>query len=237
MTLVVVPFTHVHEATDRSVCAHFAPHVRVEFAYVGDSLTAYWERLCRAWADAEDLIVVEHDIEVHGDVLPQLDACPNLWCTFPYLGRQRQELKQALGCTRFRSELMGTLPELIERFDGHHWQRLDCELATRLHWAGFEPCVHHPAVIHHHDYGAPGGPPPTIPGWTPATRPSAPLAAALAVERPWLGGTWRTGGRACGCGSALDPTQTYTLAGELACFHCWERALDEARDAEEDSDA
>lgn len=74
-----------------------------ELVYVGDTFTSYWEAIAARWGRGEDLLVVEHDIVLHGDVIRQFEACPNVWCTFPYW--KDGWLDQALGCTRFRAEV------------------------------------------------------------------------------------------------------------------------------------
>jgi hypothetical protein len=44
-----------------------------------------------------------------------MEACPELWCAFPYeLAPDNRTRTAVLGCTRFRGDLMQRYPEAIE---------------------------------------------------------------------------------------------------------------------------
>lgn len=163
---IVVPYTRLHERAIRPLM-----DLRLgaqAFAYVGQDDEAYWRLLCELWADAEDFLIVEHDMELHAEVIPQLVACENDWCVFPYSGsqpiwtRKRTDnpprtpvvFRCALGCTRFRRQLMLDEPQAITHMRLHTWRRLDSQLASYLFQHGYKACEHEPHVIHHHDYAA-----------------------------------------------------------------------------------
>lgn len=157
---VVVPYVGAspHPATLASVAAHSAD---VELHRIDETDgQGYWRLLDELWRGPSDLVIVEHDVELHEDVLPSFERCSRPWCTFPYrIFNERQQREgtatMALGCVRFRGWLRRRDVELWQRFERRHWQRLDAELATRLHLDPFTTtaCVHAPPVTHHHDYG------------------------------------------------------------------------------------
>jgi hypothetical protein len=120
----------------------------------------YWREIAARWNGTEDLVTVEHDIEVHSRVLPSFDACPNLWCVYPYEIMERGRwLDFGLGCTRFRAaaqravtaEAISSMPGECSRCGGAPgcWAHLDCKIYWAMTAAGISRCVHWPAVIHH----------------------------------------------------------------------------------------
>ena len=126
---------------------------------VGFGVTDYWQVLGRWWENCgrtrRDLMVVEHDVVVHGDVLRSFDECPEPLCAFTYwLGGS---YGYGLGCTRFRRELIRVHPDAVDRA-GHlttdglpvvgHWKRMD----TRMWQVLGPPHVHEPPVKHLHEY-------------------------------------------------------------------------------------
>lgn len=56
-----------------------------EMVYTGGSDTAYWEALCARWNKGDDLVTVEQDNVLHDKVIPEFEACKEIWCTFPYI--------------------------------------------------------------------------------------------------------------------------------------------------------
>lgn len=70
-----------------------------EKVYVGRTFTSYWQAIADRWG-SDDLLIVEHDIVIHDQVVDQLEECPNVWCVFPYW--HDTWLDENLGCTRFR---------------------------------------------------------------------------------------------------------------------------------------
>jgi hypothetical protein len=113
---IVVPYTDLHPAT----LAALEPHRhRVEPIQVVDE-GAYWRLFQSLWQRGEDFILVEHDIEVNESTITGFDECPASWCTAKYRWRRREGyrgptdviLVHALGCVRYRAELMAQIPEL-----------------------------------------------------------------------------------------------------------------------------
>ena len=111
--------------------------------------TRYHEQLERYWQAGADWVNVEHDLVIDERVLPAFEACAEPWCVFVY------ELAcgytpGALGCVRFRAELMAALPDAM-RLAGladtsgvvaKAWYRTDVRLDLYLRHAGYRPHVH-----------------------------------------------------------------------------------------------
>lgn len=109
----------------------------------------------------EDLVVIEHDIEIHDQVISQFASCPSDWCTFAYwypYPADPQMVYQALGCTKFSARLQRQFPiqaieERAERQDGLPprpvWHSCDIYITRALICGDVETCRHEPAVIHH----------------------------------------------------------------------------------------
>lgn len=128
-----------------------APHA--EKVQLGSGPIAYWSLLADLWHAGGSFILVEHDVEIHERVVRTFTHCPKPWCTFPYAG-PNDLFYEALGCTRFRSTLIGTLPALLDSIDPKRrdWRGLDSQIAGALRAAGHRPHVHWPEVLHHHRY-------------------------------------------------------------------------------------
>jgi hypothetical protein len=100
---VLCAYTDLYPATKEAL-ARYAPET--EFVDVSGDDYAYWRAITGRWTGEDDLLVVEHDIEIHDQVIPQLEACEEPWCTFPYrLWRPDAWCYASLGCTRFSAEL------------------------------------------------------------------------------------------------------------------------------------
>lgn len=134
-------YTALHPA-----CAAALPEGAIRTDVSGDDM-AYWRVLRSLWAGAAPLLVIEHDIELHAQVLPQLAACIRDWCTFPYAQQPGLNFTctQALGCTRFSAGLQRAVPFPAPA----RWESLDGAIATVLLAAGHSAHVHEPAVTHH----------------------------------------------------------------------------------------
>jgi hypothetical protein len=129
-----------------------------EFVYVGDSITAYWDSITGRWG-TDDLMVVEHDIKIHGEVQAQFEACPNQWCTFPYWSTGTW-FTRALGCTRFRKEIMGqvSVQAIQDETTGYCssckgeirgcWLHVDVQISRAMDHRNILPCIHSPHVEH-----------------------------------------------------------------------------------------
>jgi hypothetical protein len=153
---VVVPFTRLDDRT-RSLLDRHAPGwvgVELDPAQPG----AYQSLMEAEWQRPGDLMVVEHDIGIHADVLPDFTDCPGLWCGNPY--NIAGQLLVCLGCTRFRAELKTAVPDLFGLidalpFDGlqpRDWRRMDVRIAGVLQSRGFGVHTHHRPVDHYHEY-------------------------------------------------------------------------------------
>jgi len=100
---VLCCFTDLYDATQAAL-AKYAPDA--ELVDVSGDDYAYWKAICAAWTGEDDLLIVEQDIEIHKTVIPQMAACPEPWCTFPYrLWRPDAWCYNALGCTKFSAGL------------------------------------------------------------------------------------------------------------------------------------
>lgn len=154
---VVCPHTELLHPLTVGALAIWAPHA--EFVELGRRTDAYWELLDGLWAAGDAFVVVEHDIEIHDQVLPEFEACPEPWCVFPYRGPGEVILDQSLGCTRFSAELLereaGLFRSTADFSDGlspKDWRRIDSILLGFLRQAGYVPHIHGPNVTHHHPY-------------------------------------------------------------------------------------
>ena len=61
---------------------------------------AYWDAMEIRWTGVQDLLIVEHDVVVTAEVLPQMLACPEPWCAHSSGGTPF-----GLRCTRFSARL------------------------------------------------------------------------------------------------------------------------------------
>lgn len=136
--------------------ARYAPEA--EMVDLGSRHDAYYALLREVWADGKAFLLVEHDIELHEAVIPELGACQEPWCLYAYnIGWPPAPVRSALGCVRFSARLLAEFPDAIAGLPVRGWQQLDCSLYPRLREAGFRPHEHEPLVAHHHRYAAPGG--------------------------------------------------------------------------------
>jgi hypothetical protein len=105
------------------------------------------------------VLIVEHDIELTLRALRQALRCKCEWSTSQYRGTNRTLIANALGCTRFRSSLMQTVPDAMNRAmqdrsfgaDPADWLSMDAKLYAVLRSTGRVPHVHD-EVPHHHVY-------------------------------------------------------------------------------------
>ena len=158
---VVVPYVNLHPLALKGLQEH-APDA--DLVDLGPGSDRYYLYLCGLWREGESFLIVEQDIEIHGDVLPQLEQCPEPWCIFPYPGPRPARgwsqnpdndpnahlLYRSLGCTRFSSELMGKFPGFMNGLPCHDWRRLDAVIHPRLEAQRFKAHIHWPQVLQHH---------------------------------------------------------------------------------------
>lgn len=161
---IICCYTELHPATSKALELYAQGAELVELP--ADDTHAYWKALDSHWDDIDDLIIIEHDIEITGMVIPSFDACGNPWCTFPYLHRDgTRMLNMSLGCTKLSWVARREAPpdEIAKvhvdcwscnvgaQMEGLPacWQHIDAKLACLLEHKGIHPCIHEPAVTHH----------------------------------------------------------------------------------------
>lgn len=152
---VLCCYTSLHPASRASLAAH-APGA--ELADVSGDPFGYWREISARWDGSQDLITVEHDIEIHAGVLDGFSACPEPWCVYPYPVFGDRWLDFGLGCTRFAvaaQQAAGVaaieaMPGECELCGGAPgcWRHADCRIALAMHAAGIRRHVHWPAVTH-----------------------------------------------------------------------------------------
>lgn len=136
---------------------------------------AYFDLLKELWRKRVDFAIVEHDIEVDAETLDAFAECPELWCAHSYEVYAGDVAESyggawALGCVRFRSELLDRFPDAVERAGEMNihpvhpprtYQVMD---STLTHWLkgpyGVTVHQHSPNVKHHHHYVRTGAFPP-----------------------------------------------------------------------------
>lgn len=143
-----VPFTKVHPATVAG-----APDDAV-WVDVSSGPDAYFGAFYGWWARGESFAVIEHDVVCRPDVVEGFEDCPEPWCIHgydPYCHIEcREAWRNALGCTRFRRELIEAVPDAVasiplERWD---WHNLCDGLGDNLRAAGATHHWHDPPVLH-----------------------------------------------------------------------------------------
>ena len=117
-----------------------------------------YSSLFRALVDlGNDFAIIEHDIAIHRDVMPQLESCLNPWCVFPFSGGH-ELFYEGLGCARFRvKSLLSIIPDFSARIGDCRWSDLDTRVGTILKEAGVQFHTHLPPVLHFHHWEVPSG--------------------------------------------------------------------------------
>src|SRR5580698_1326044 len=145
----------------RRALARYAPDAVVIPCAVEDN-NAWWREISARWTGVEGLLLIEQDIRIHADVIPQLEACPEPWCVFPFPRPEAHYLLQDRGiaCTRFSAEFqrLVTVAEIeavpgscweCRGVDRKCWRHVDGRIKAAAEAAGFaEPHLHWPPVIH-----------------------------------------------------------------------------------------
>ena len=151
---VICLYNRLHPLTVQAIERH-AP--QTEFVDTSGSDFAYWEAIAKRWTGEEDLMLIEHDVEIHAQVVPQFTACPEWWCHFPYPYRGGLTA-MATGCTRYRAELQrmvstsDILAEKSYRGKPGHWEYMDVTMANAFARKNLEVCDHAPPVGHRGQY-------------------------------------------------------------------------------------
>jgi hypothetical protein len=139
----------------------FAPEA--EYVDVSASDDAYHALLARLWADGEGIVNVEQDVEIHADVLPQFEACPEPWCSFPYgtphplrpsdpTWMASLWSAQAIGCVRWSADVLREHPDVLETIPpgSRAWPTLDLHICAELQRRGIAgPHRHGPPPVRH----------------------------------------------------------------------------------------
>jgi hypothetical protein len=143
---VLVPYTIRHRKTELGVPSGAC------WQYVGSSNYDYWRVLCDWWTD--EFTVIEHDVAANPAIFQEFEDCPEPWCTFRYSNHTDENAEAwkygILGCTRFRSELIQSLPNALRDLGWRYrdWHVLSTGLGITLRNAGFVPHVH--GIVDHH---------------------------------------------------------------------------------------
>lgn len=153
--LILCCYTDLADQTREWIMSRCPPDDR-RFRYVGVDDYAYGDALAEQWRAGEDFFVVEHDVVPPANALLQLELCPAPYCAFPYAWSTC--VGPALGCTRFRRELLEDYPTAMEEAlqvpsaygKPGHWRQIDVYLMRRVlrDKYGLQPHVHMPAATH-----------------------------------------------------------------------------------------
>lgn len=146
------------DATRDSLREH-APDALIIPIPAGD-IERPWRDYAARWG-RDDLLIVEQDVILHEDVIPQFEACPEPWCLFP--ARHHAQgggfMETGIMCNRFRKEFQEAVPvSAIEAIGGSCsrcggvnpkcWAHLDGRTREAGEAAGFRIHVHWPSVGH-----------------------------------------------------------------------------------------
>lgn len=160
----------------RDSLAEHAPDALIIPIPAGD-IERPWRDYAGRWG-TDDLVVIEQDVIIHADVLPQFEACPEPWCLFParHYATPGGWMTTGIMCNRFRREFMEAVPvEAVEAVYGSCGQcrgvnrkcfaHLDGRTREAGEAAGFKIHVHWPSVGHRESLPGeyPGRPPPDAP--------------------------------------------------------------------------
>lgn len=148
---VLCAHTNLRDET-REAVTRLWPHV--ELVDVTHSTTGYHEALDERWQAGCDLVNIEHDIVPHDGVPAAFADCPEPWCVFLY--ELAVGFIPALGCARFRAELLAAEPDAIQSagetdntgVPANAWWRIDVRLDRHLRDRGYTPHIHEPPVVH-----------------------------------------------------------------------------------------
>ncbi len=144
MNIVVMPWAKLYPEAIRALCEEVDPYL----SYVGNSDFSYAELLANLWDDGLTFVIVEHDIVVHPGAMPELIACKELWCGFPYreVPDPASEPVTGLGCTKFDRKLLRSVPNPFANIVLVEWRNVDYTVGSALRAAGFEVHRHEPPV-------------------------------------------------------------------------------------------
>lgn len=151
-----VPYAAVHPRTLEG-----APRDAI-WLDISSSEVAYYGALYDVWARGETFAVLEHDCVCRPDIVQSFEDCPEPWCAYGYHDICCQDetgyspcmeaWRNALGCTRFRKELLDAVPDALSSVpvDNWDWRNICDGLGNNLRAAGFTHHWHFPPIEHHH---------------------------------------------------------------------------------------
>ena len=155
----------------RDALAEHAPDAVVIPVAVEDN-NGWWREISARWTGEEDLLLVEQDIAIHDQVIPQLKACVMPWCTFPFPRPETPTLQdRGIACTRFSAGFQRLVSVAdVEAVPGSCWEcrgedpkcwrHIDGRISAAAAAKGLgAPHVHWPPVTHR-DVSWPEGMPP-----------------------------------------------------------------------------
>jgi hypothetical protein len=149
--IIICPYTDLDPRTERAVRDQ-APHAL--FIHV-EGLFGYWCLLNQFWTGQDDLVVIEHDMNLRGGEIASFRGCNEPWCTFryPLYSGHRTPTAYGLGCVRFSdglqraTEFCGQVP----------WPVLDLSLFWAILGATGQQAPHvHGETGHYHGPRLPG---------------------------------------------------------------------------------
>lgn len=153
MTRVLCAFTDLHPKTVTALRTLAMPRCPVDVVCVAHNEFGYRDAIADRWTGDEDLVLIEHDIEISDDVLPSFEGCDGPWCTFAYQHMTLDNwLDRGLGCVRFSAALQRAIPfgkclASPAPVPGS-WRHLDGQIAATLETAGHDRHVHESTVTH-----------------------------------------------------------------------------------------
>ena len=151
---VIVGFTELHPYADAAL-TRWAP--QAERFQLGPQFDAYHTLLAGIWQEGQGFLNIEHDVEIHADVVHRMRYCPHSWCLYPYRGDHPNRagdgtIVGGLGCTRFHTSLVRREADLMATLPVKGYKQLDCHIKPALLDRGYAMHIHSPPVTHHHVY-------------------------------------------------------------------------------------
>ena|ERR1700733_1079962 len=149
-TSVLCCYTEMRQETLDSLLT-YAPDF--DMVNVSGDDYGYWKAINSHWNGTNDLVIIEHDIEIDVRVMPSFKICDRDWCLFSYNAWSNSDAdadyEHALGCTKFSAHMQRLVP--AELFYGRYGQ-LDTFIVQVFGEIGItEPHIHG-KVKHHHRY-------------------------------------------------------------------------------------
>lgn len=143
--LVLCAYTSLDPRT-RKALEEYAPGTEFVETPAGDDF-AYWRALAARWTGDNDLVVIEHDIEIGPDTIASFQACPEPWCVYAYQLFGSTSYAGGLGCVKFSAALQRQRWPVPRS----HWKPFDFVVARWLGAGGYRPHVHG-EVVHLRDF-------------------------------------------------------------------------------------